>query len=93
MYWEFPAYAQPQAVRAGDWKIVRNGVDQGDPPFELYNLEDDIGEKHNVATENPDVVARLTKYAEEAHTPSKVFPLFANERPKGYKPAAAKPKE
>jgi arylsulfatase A-like enzyme len=92
-YWEFPAYAQPQAVRAGDWKIVRNGVDQGDPPFELYNLKDDIGEKHNVAAEHPDVVARLTKYAEEAHTPSKVFPLLASERPKGYKPAAAKRKE
>ncbi len=93
LYWEFPAYSQPQAVRAGDWKIIRNGVDSGDPPFELYNLKDDIGEKHNVAAEYPDVVARLAKYAEEAHMPSKVFPLLANERPKGYKPAAAKPKK
>jgi arylsulfatase len=93
LYWEFPAYAQPQAVRAGDWKIIRNGVDQGDPPFELYNLKDDVGEKHNVADEHPDVVDRLKQYAEEAHTPSKIFPLLASERPKGYKPAKGKSTE
>jgi arylsulfatase A len=93
LYWEFPAYAQPQAVRAGDWKIIRNGVDQGDPQFELYNLKDDIGEKSNVAAEHPDVVARLARYAKEAHTPSKVFPLLPNERPKGYKAASAKSTE
>jgi arylsulfatase A len=93
LYWEFPAYAQPQAVRAGDWKIIRNGVDQGDPPFELYNLKDDVGEKQNVAADHPDVVARLTKYAQEAHTPSKIFPLLAGERPKGYKPVAARSTE
>jgi arylsulfatase len=93
LYWEFLAYAQPQAVRAGDWKIIRNGVDQDDPPFELYNLKSDIGEKHNVAAEHPEVVARLAKYAAEAHTPSKIFPLLPSERPKGYKPAAARSTE
>jgi arylsulfatase len=93
LYWEFPAYAQPQAVRAGDWKIIRNGVDRDDPPFELYNLKEDVGEQYDVAAEHPDIVARLAKYAEEAHTPSKIFPLLASERPKGYKSAAAKSKK
>lgn len=32
----------------------------------LYNLRDDIGEKHNVAAEHPDVVARLQAIAERA---------------------------
>lgn len=91
LYWEFPAYAQPQAVRADDWKIIRNGVDRDDPPFELYNLKNDIGEAHDVAAEHPEVVTRLAKYASEAHTPSKTFPLLPSERPKGYKSAAAKP--
>jgi len=58
----------------------------GDPPFELYELSTDIGERHNVAAEHPDVVARLTKYAAEAHTPSKSFPLLSSEKPKNYKP-------
>jgi arylsulfatase len=85
LYWEFSGYNQQQAVREGKWKIIRSGVDIGNPPYELYDLSTDIGEKHNVAAEHPDVVARLTKYAVEAHTPSKSFPLLSTEKPKGYK--------
>ncbi len=86
LYWEFPSYDQQQAVRAGKWKIIRSGVDVGDPPFELYDLSTDIGERHNVAAEHPEIVARLTKYAKEGHTPSKSFPLLASEKPIGYAP-------
>ena len=86
LYWEFSGYNQQQAVREGKWKIIRSGVDIGDPAYELYDLSTDIGEQHNVAAEHPDVVARLTKYAVEAHTPSKSFPLLAREKPKNYKP-------
>ena len=32
----------------------------------LYNLATDLGEQHNVAAENPDVVGRLTALAERA---------------------------
>jgi len=85
LYWEFSGYNQQQAVREGKWKIIRSGVDIGDPAYELYDLSTDIGEKHNVAADHPDVVARLTKYAAEAHTPSKSFPLLSSEKPKGYK--------
>ena len=86
LYWEFAGYDQQQAVREGKWKIIRSGVDVGDPPFELYDLSTDIGEKHNVAGEHPDVVARLRNYAKEAHTPSKLFPLFSSEKPTNYAP-------
>ncbi|MBN1509558.1 MAG: sulfatase [Sedimentisphaerales bacterium] len=47
------------AVRSGPWKL-HVGVD-GRPTCELYNLENDIGEKQNVADQHPDVVARLQK--------------------------------
>jgi arylsulfatase len=86
LYWEFPSYDQQQVVRDGKWKIIRSGVDVSDSQYELYDLSTDIGEKHNLAADHPDVVARLTKYAEEAHTPSKLFPLLSSEKPKGYKP-------
>ncbi|RMF45406.1 MAG: arylsulfatase [Planctomycetota bacterium] len=33
--------------------------------LELYNLDDDIGEQHDVAAEHPEVVARLTKLADQ----------------------------
>jgi arylsulfatase A-like enzyme len=42
-----------RAVRCGEWKLHTNG--------QLYNLDKDIGEKQNVAKQNPDVVARLKK--------------------------------
>jgi len=42
-----------QAVRSGRWKLHAKG--------QLYNLDKDIGEKQNVAKQNPDVVARLKK--------------------------------
>ena len=55
-------------VIVGDWKLVyvmmntvpgqcvADGV-----PLELYNIREDIGEKHNVAAEHPEIVARLAK--------------------------------
>jgi arylsulfatase A-like enzyme len=82
LYWEFPPDGGQQAVRAGNWKAVRRGIAQGDPPFELYDLSADVGEQHNVADEHSDIVLRLTKYAAAAHAPSNVFPLFAAERKK-----------
>ena len=86
LYWEFSGYDQQQAVRAGKWKAIRSHVDVDDPPWELYDLSRDIGEEHDVAAEHPEIVERLAKDAAEAHTPSKLFPLFANERPNNYTP-------
>jgi arylsulfatase A len=80
LYWEFPAYGVQQAVRAGDWKIVRDGVDRNESEFELYNLGTDIAEQHDVAEENPDVVRRLSEMARMAHSPSRLFPLLASEK-------------
>jgi len=82
LYWEFPASGFQQAVRSDNWKIVRHSVDQGDPPFELYDLGADISEQHNVAADHPDIVSRLTTYAKSAHTMSNLFPLFADEKKK-----------
>jgi arylsulfatase A-like enzyme len=47
-----------RAVRSGPWKLHTNG--------ELYNLDQDIGESVNVATQNPDQVARLEKLLAQA---------------------------
>jgi arylsulfatase A len=45
-----------QAVRSGEWKlrIVKEKI-------ELYNLVNDISESKNLASENPEIVKRLTK--------------------------------
>lgn len=67
---------QLQAVRGGKWKLhlpLRPKKRHwGDPipeaPLALYDLENDIGEKNNVAQEHPDVVKRLLALAEKART-------------------------
>ncbi|NQU20436.1 MAG: sulfatase [Candidatus Nealsonbacteria bacterium] len=72
-----------QAVRAGKWKLhlkardtVKKRPDQTFPA--LYDLSTDIGEDHNVATENPDVVDRLTKLLQQHNEE-----IAANKRPVG----------
>jgi len=66
--------SQLHAVRSGKWKLhlplkAKQHGWQG-VPFEfsgaLYDLEADIGEKHNVIEQYPDVVRRLTGLAEKA---------------------------
>jgi arylsulfatase A-like enzyme len=46
------------AVRQGDWKVL---VSLWKPKLQLFNLADDIGEKHNLASEKPELVEKLHK--------------------------------
>ena len=52
----------------GDWKAIRLKV-KNDPnaPIRLYNLEQDIGEKKNIADKHPDVVKQIAPLFKEAH--------------------------
>jgi len=72
LYWEFHERGFQQAVRMGDWKAVRPGAGE---PLELYNLKTDIGEKQNVASQNPEVVARIEDYLKTARTESESWPI------------------
>jgi len=67
-----------RAVRAGEWKLHTNG--------QLYNLEKDIGERHNVAKQNPDILTRLRKYLDQARAdlddPKNCRPVGKNMNPK-----------
>ena len=50
------------AIRVGKWKLHRRGKDR----FALYDLENDIGETKDLADKRPEVVARCSKYFDEA---------------------------
>jgi arylsulfatase A len=67
LYWEFFERGFDQAIRVGDWKGVRNGLDG---PLQVYNLKDDLGEEHNVADKHADVVAKLETMMKAARTDS-----------------------
>lgn len=76
LYWELPRYdggsasfrdeTPAQALRMGRWKAVRP---MPDGALELYDLETDIGEAVDVASANPDVMARIEAHLLEARTP------------------------
>jgi arylsulfatase A-like enzyme len=65
LYWEFYERRGRRAIRAGHWKLVQNGLPDG--ALELYNLEADPGEAHDLSEKHPDVVHRLAKMMEAAH--------------------------
>lgn len=61
LYWHYPHYgnqggAPGGAIRQGDWKLIE--WFEG-PTVELYNLADDLGEKHNLAADYPEKVEQL----------------------------------
>jgi hypothetical protein len=59
-----------QAVRA--CLAVRLGTKR---PIELYDLKTDLGEQHDVAAQNPDVVKRFEDYLKVARTDSQIWPI------------------
>lgn len=77
LIWEFAGYGGQQAIRLGDWKGVRVGLQRKPGALELYDLKEDIGETTDVSAKHPDVVKRMTRLLAEQHTPSKLFPIKA----------------
>lgn len=76
-YWEFSG---AQALRMGDWKLVRNsprrsGIARKARKTELFNLAADPGERHDLAAQMPDKIKELEAEMTRQHTPSKHFPL------------------
>jgi len=56
MFWSFgPA----GAMRDGPWKLVVHKAKGDRPQVELFNLADDLGEKHNLAEQQPDRTQRM----------------------------------
>ncbi len=80
LYWEFIEQGGKQAVRKGDWKAIRVGLNENkNPPIELYNLSADPGESNDPATENPEIVREMKAIMESAHEPNPVFKLYTSE--------------
>ncbi|MDH3583018.1 MAG: arylsulfatase [Phycisphaerae bacterium] len=80
LYWEFSGYGGQQTVRMGKWKATRQNIlrrkkNTNPLKIELYDLEKDIGEQHDVADKHPQVVERIARIMADAHTPSTIFPM------------------
>ena len=71
-------FYERDGVRRGKWKLVRYKV-KADRFAELYDLEKDLGEQHNIADQHPDIVQELSA-ALDAH----VAEIEMNIRPAAY---------
>ncbi len=60
-----------QAVRMGNWKAVRYGMNHA---IRLYDLSKDLGETKDIAAEHPEVVKQMTPLFEEMRTENRYFP-------------------
>lgn len=76
LYWEYAAGKGEVAVRIGDYKAIKSGVNKKkDPKIALYNLKEDPKEQTNIADQHPDIIEQVKKIMAEEHVPSEAFPL------------------
>ena len=80
LYWEFqldgwnrvlPDGGFRQAIRMGNWKAVRYGIDSD---TELYDLDKDLFETDNIANNHPELIKRINSLFESSSTETDGFP-------------------
>ena len=74
MYWE---HQGNRAIRYGEWKAVR---DQTGTVWELFNIEKDRTEKHNLAAQNPELLHKLIKEWDQWAARHFVLPKHAGDK-------------
>lgn len=67
LYWEFPEYGGQQAIRQGQWKLVRLQLHKGNGNPALYNLSNDPLEQIDISQQFPEKVAELNKILISQH--------------------------
>jgi len=72
LYWEFHEGVFSQAIRKGNWKAVRNDIED---PIELYNLSEDIAEDNDLADEHPDIIKQMEELFRTARAPAVHWPV------------------
>lgn len=87
IFWE---HESNRAVRQGKWKLVA----KADQPWELYDMEKDRTEMHDLATKYPRKVKEMAAQWDAWAARSDVMPLGSwKEKPKPNQPAAEKKDE
>jgi len=80
LYREFPGYGHQQAIWDGKWKAIRTEMlkqlnQTGKVVTQLYDLEADPAEAHDLAAQFPEVVKALEAKMAAARQPNPKFPV------------------
>jgi len=70
LYWDFPEYNGQQAVRMGPWKGIRLNMQKGNTTIQLFNLDNDLMESHDVASQYPGMVNQILSIMNREHRKS-----------------------
>jgi len=81
LYWDYGHCRDryDQAVRMGKWKGIRLGVGS---PLQLYDLESDIAERHDLAQKHPEIAQRIESIMHTAVEPHDRYPVGSRYRGK-----------
>jgi len=72
LYWEFHEGGFKRALRLGKYKVVQNGISA---PFEVYDLEKDLGEQDNIADEEAGLIEKVKRILTTVRTESDIWKL------------------
>ena len=67
-----------QAILKDNWKMVVTQLDK-EPNYFLFNLENDIAEKNDLASKYPEKVTELKELMNQSRIPSQQFKFNNNE--------------
>ncbi len=68
IYWEFPEYGGQIAIRMGKWKgWAREINERNEVRFELYDLESDPLEEHDLAGTYPEIIGKFRQIVKNEH--------------------------
>ncbi|MBN8672833.1 MAG: arylsulfatase [Chitinophagales bacterium] len=73
LYFEFPEKSGQVAIRFGDWKGVKSNMKKDkNAPWEIYNLNTDVNETTDVATQHLELIKQFDKILKQQHQPSHI---------------------
>ena len=68
LYWEFYEQGGKVSVLKGNWKAVkRHFISEATAPIELYNLESDLSETHDVSGKHPAMIRSFARIMTQEH--------------------------
>lgn len=71
LYWEFPPFKKSNgflAVRIGPWKGLVQDLKNGNSHMELYDINNDPLEEHDLSAEHKEIVDRMWSIIRKEHT-------------------------